>query len=271
MNRKYLTAGFVCAALAVFCLLVALGGRHIWHADGGNPDQEVSQSIVSAADTEESSQPEEISSSADTSTDETPPYESPIDFASLQAVNPDVYAWLDIPDTAISYPVLQHPEDDAYYLRRNIEGKDATEGVLFTEKTYNSTDFTDPATIIYGHQMKSGTMFGTLQQTYSDPESFAQHQEIVVYLPESEKHYTVFAAVPYDKWHILYNYDFSNSRHFWAFLDTVFSTRSIDAVFAEDVTVEENDHLLILSTCLKGNSDKRYLVLAKLQEDELPV
>ena len=71
-----------------------------------------------------------------------------IDFAALQAINPDIYAWLEIPGTDISYPVVQHPDDDSYYLRRNSDREYSAGGAIFSEATYNSTDLNDPVTIL---------------------------------------------------------------------------------------------------------------------------
>ena len=66
----------------------------------------------------------------------------------------------------------------------------------------------------YGHQMHAGTMFGKLQETYSQENALEDYGEVIVYLPEKELHYQVFAAVPYDNRHILYNYDCTDSRRF---------------------------------------------------------
>ena len=76
-------------------------------------------------------------------------YTSPIDFEKLWKESEDIYAWLDIPDTQISYPILQNEEDDTYYLRRNAKGESDVNGVLYTEATYNSKDFSDPLTVVY--------------------------------------------------------------------------------------------------------------------------
>ena len=157
-----------------------------------------------------------------------PAYVSPIDFASLQERCPDIYAWLEIPDTDISYPVAQNA-DDTWYLTRDIDG----------------------------------AMFGTLQKTYSDPESFEAHREIVLYLPDQEIHATVFAAVPYDNRHILYNYDFDDQRMTRLFLNSVRLVRDLGANLDEDAFPQEGDRMVILSTCQKGNRQMRYLVLAK--------
>lgn len=194
------------------------------------------------------------------------PYVSPVDFEALWADNEDVYAWLDIPGTEISYPILQHPEDDSYYLRRNVKGESDSNGVIYTEASYNSRDFSDPVTIVYGHNMNSGLMFGTLQKMYSSEEDLAEHSEIIVYLPDRELHYEAFAAVPFDNRHILYNYDLSNKRTFRLLFQEILSVRSLETVIAENAAIQSDEKALILSTCLTGNRNKRFLVCGKLDE-----
>ncbi len=203
----------------------------------------------------------------ETPVSEPEPYISPVDFEALWEVNEDIYAWLYIPGTEISYPLLQHSEDDAYYLRRNMEGKQDSNGSLFTESNYNGKDFTDPLTIIYGHNMHSGKMFGTVQKVYSSQSSLAEHSEIIIYLPDKELHYDVFAAVPFDNRHILHNYDFTNRRTFRLFFNEILSVRTLEAVFAEDTDVRPDDKTVILSTCLLGsNHNKRFLICGKLSQ-----
>ncbi len=199
---------------------------------------------------------------------ETAPYISPVDFEELAKVNADIYAWLDIPGTDISYPLLQHDSDDGYYHRRDMNGNYDINGSLYTEGSYNGRDFTDPLTIVYGHNMDDGSMFGTLQKNYSSKTDLAEKSEIVIYLPDREMHFAVFAAVPYDKRHILYNYDFSDRRTFRLFFDEILSIRAMEAVFAEKASVTSGEQVLILSTCLAGNSKNRFLICAKLAYSE---
>ena len=199
-----------------------------------------------------------------------PPYDSPVDFATLQKKNPDVYAWLDIPGTAISYAVAQSPEDDAYYLTHDAEGKQNSAGALFTEHVYNSNDFTDLLTLIYGHRQNDSTMFGDLQKTFSDAETFSELRELVIYLPEGELHYEIFAAVPCDNRHIPYTYTVAcdyEAGGAEAFLKMVYETRTLDANFSEE-KADEEDHIVVLSTCQKVNRQNRYLVMGKLLEEQ---
>ena len=77
-------------------------------------------------------------------TQEEDPAENQVDFKELQKINPDVYAWIQIPGTNINYPILQSvTEADDYYLNTTIDGKTGYPGSIYTEK-YNSTSFTDP-------------------------------------------------------------------------------------------------------------------------------
>ena len=196
---------------------------------------------------------------------ETETYVSPVDFAALQAENPDICGWLDIPDTDISYPLLQSREDDTFYLNHDAYKDYNSAGSLFTEHRYNKNDMTDPVTVVYGHRQNDGSMFGTLQQTFSDPEGFASHKTIVVYLPDRELRYQVRAALPYDNRHILYQYDFHDTQSYSDFLYSVYNARALGINYAEQA-IEPDDTLLILSTCLKGNRKNRFLVLAALEQ-----
>lgn len=191
-------------------------------------------------------------------------YVSPVDFEELKAINEDICAWLDIPGEGTSYPVLQAKTDDTYYLKHSEDGNYSVEGSLFTEYRYNTDDFTDECTVIYGHRLDDGRYFGDLQSFYSVPENLPENNEIVIYLPDRELHYRIFAAVSYDARHILHNYDFSTEREFNEFMESITDIRTMGNVYAEDDMPVFGDRLLILSTCLKYNRSNRYLVIAKL-------
>ena len=190
-----------------------------------------------------------------------------VDFDALQALNPDIYAWLEIPGTDISYPVVQNPYNDSYYLRTNSDGNYSAGGAIFSESTYNGTDFTDPVTILYGHHMNAGNlMFGHLQDYYSDPEFLASDVHIRIYTRAGMQEYAVFAAIPFNRSHILYYNDMHNSYAFSEFFDSVMGIRELGAYVNEDHAPSdpETDRVLILSTCLAGDNTRRFLVMATL-------
>ena len=98
-----------------------------------------------------------------------------VDLQNLrETVNPDIYAWIYVPGTKVNYPVLQHETDDTYYLNYNIDGTKGYPGCIYSEKKYNSKDFTDANAVLYGHNMKNGTMFGSIHR-YEDQEFFNEN------------------------------------------------------------------------------------------------
>lgn len=196
-------------------------------------------------------------------TPEPTPYVSPIDFEALWERNPEIYAWLDIPNTGISYPVVQN-EDDGYYLNHNSDGDYSGYGALYSESAYNSADFSDGITALYGHRMGDGSMFGNLQRYYSESDALEDYGIISVYLPDRMLEYEVIAAVPYDKRHILYNYGGEDLRMKRNFLFSIYSVVSIDAQLSPERFPDLEDPLLVLSTCLRGDRSKRFIVVSKL-------
>lgn len=185
------------------------------------------------------------------------------DFDALAKQNADIYAWIDVPGAGISYAVLQSATDDTFYLDHEEHGWYSANGSLFTEHVYNSKDFTDPVTIIYGHHMRSGAMFGNMQTFYSSSSNFSTYDDIYIYMPGQELHYHIFAAIPFEGYHILYAYDFSDSRTFTSFFDNVMSTRVMGSNIDTDCELSSDDKIIILSTCLQGNNKNRFLVMAK--------
>lgn len=198
----------------------------------------------------------------ETTAPETTAVDQPLDFTAAMEINPDIYAWIEIPGTVIDYPVLQSATDDTKYLTTAYDGSYYIGGSLFTEHQYNSRDFNDRVTIIYGHTMRSGALFGSLQEIYSDSTSFAECSKIKIYLNNEARTYQVFAAVPYDTSHILYTYDFTNDYWYDNFFKSIRKIRALEANFDDSYFPETGDQVIILSTCMTGNANMRYLVMA---------
>ncbi len=237
-----------------------------------NPEETVPETSTAAESTTAAEPETEPPTETITATEVHPEPAAPeaeelLDFDVLQEVNKDICAWIEIDGTVIDDPILQNPEDDTKYLSYGYDNEKSTAGAIYTEATYNSRDFNDPVTLIYGHRTLKGHMFGALHPTYSDPEGFAEHSDIKIYLPGEVRHYTVFAAVPYDSIHILYTYDFSNTYWYKNFFKQVKKIRAIGANINEDAFPEPGDRVIILSVCIEGNKTQRYLVMAVLGED----
>lgn len=188
-------------------------------------------------------------------------YESPIDFAHWKSVNDDVYAWIRIADTNIDYPILQHETDDSYYLEHTIDGVEGYPGSIYTEKV-NAKDFSDFNTLIYGHDMRDGSMFKHLHK-FEDYEFFETHDTVLIYTETETKSYRVYAAVIYDNRHIMYTYDNDNMEDRTAFIQSLKEIGGKGSYFREGMTIDENSKLITMSTCITGQPDKRYIVLAE--------
>ena len=198
-------------------------------------------------------------------------YVCPADFDYLQSVNDDIYAWLHIEGMYVDFPVCQSPNDDTFYLSYNSDGDYSAAGAIFSEHEFNSKDFNDPVTVLYGHHMGSRVMFGDLQEDISDEAFWATNPVITIYMPDRELRYQVFAGVPYDDSHILYYHDFSDEDVYNSFFDGIMSTYSDAARFHEEFAPEYGDKVLILATCLMGNHSRRFLVMGKLVYDSAAI
>lgn len=189
-----------------------------------------------------------------------------INFDLLKQTSPDVYAWIEIPGTDIAFPIVQHPKNNSYYLRKAINGAYDITGCIYTQN-YNSKDFSDKNTVVYGHYMDDGTKFGPLLN-YMDAEFFENHRRIDIYTETEWFTYEIFAAVPFNTRHILKSYKGVADTH-RAFLEDALSVTDARAIIMKDVEIDpEEDKILTLSTCLKTDT-RRYLVLAKLVKSQL--
>lgn len=189
------------------------------------------------------------------------PIQIPIDFQTLKEKNPDVYAWIRIPGTDIDYPILQRVGNNSYYLDHTLEGKEKPEGAIFTED-YNSQDFSDANTVIYGHNMKNGSMFRQLHE-YQDRKFMKEHPEVVIYQPEKILHYQIFAAYVYDNRHLLQSFDFEDREVYKNYLQSIQEKKDMGSSIDSSIELTGEDPIITLSTC-NGNDEQRYLVQAVL-------
>lgn len=247
-NKKTMIIIIIAAAV----VLLGGAGAGMWLYFGG---QNTASEPVQADPEEAQKDYEEMQEEAVTENDD--PMQRKIDFEALREINPDVYAWIWIPGTNIDYPILQSAvEADDYYLNTTIDGKKGYPGSIYTEK-YNTTSFTDPVTVVYGHELKNGTMFSELH-SYTDREFFDNYPYIYIYTPDQTLKYQIFAAVAFDDRYILGSYNFMDVDDFQKYLDELRS--SIDGNVNQDVEVTQDTKILTLSTCISEYPDQRWLV-----------
>lgn len=181
--------------------------------------------------------------------------ENPIDFASLKEINEDVIGWIEMEAVDINYPIVQGADND-YYLHRTFRGQDNFAGSIFLDYQ-NRSDFSDRNTIVYGHNMKNGSMFGILKN-YREQETYDKSRYLWIYTPELIYKYEIFSCAEVDAYSNLYQIIFSDAQDFD---DFVANARSWSLVKSE-VPVNYEDSMITLSTCT-GNDATRFIVQAK--------
>lgn len=189
-----------------------------------------------------------------------------VDFETLWETNTDICAWIYIPGTEVNYPVLQNAAatdpHDTYYLDHTVDRVSGLPGAIYIEPC-NARDFSDRNTVLYGHHMKNGTMFASLDR-YKDNVFMEEHPYAYLVTPEQNMVYEVCAAVLYDNRHIMGIYDFEQDSSYQAFLDSLTDNRNMEDVFREGVEMTTDDRLITLSTCVKDQDDRRLIVEAVL-------
>lgn len=189
----------------------------------------------------------------------------PVDFAKLKKANPDIYAWIRIPGLdVVDYPILQHPTSNPFYLTRTVNKEWSVYGSIFTED-YNNKDFMDFNTLVYGHNMRNGTMFGSLKK-FRDEKFFNKNRYIYVYMEDRILKYEIFAACTWDNKHIIASRNFDLEQNRAAYIEQIFAVRDMNSQISKDIEVTADDRLITLSTCMNDKS-KRFIVSGVLIYD----
>ena len=182
-----------------------------------------------------------------------------IDFASLKSVNDDVVGWIyveAVPD--INYPIV-HGKDNETYLHRTYEKNYNFAGTIFVDYE-NKGDFSDCNTIVYGHNMKNGSMFNNIK-SYTDQSFADEHPYVYIYLPDGTvSQYKVVVGHIISESSVLYSTQIVDTA---SFVQEMVKTSSIKVDFDQS----QVQSVITLSTCTSAGSEsgKRNVVHAILQ------
>lgn len=171
----------------------------------------------------------------------------------MSALSEDVVAWLTVDDTNIDYPVMQG-RDNNEYLNKDPFGVYSLSGSIFLDSR-NSPDFSDPYSLIYGHHMEYGKMFGALDK-FLDKEYFDSHRTATLML--SDKVYSIrfFACIEAD-----------------ASVNEIFAPTETDGTleYVKDHALilyePEGEKLIALSTCKFPQTTDRIIVFGVLKDE----
>lgn len=175
------------------------------------------------------------------------------DVIDLQIKYPDVVGWLSITNTKIDYPFIWYKDND-YYLRRDINGKYALAGTIFMDYRCEK-DFSSQNTIIYGHHMKNGSMFGMLNN-FNDQIFFDENRSGYVYLPNKKLALEIFAYMVVKP---------TNQEIYTPVLsENYFDYVRQNARYYRELALTEEDRLVTLSTCAYEFNNARMVLLCRI-------
>lgn len=179
-----------------------------------------------------------------------------VDFEVLLETNSDVVGWLYCEDTPINLPVVQG-EDNDFYLRRMIDKTGNGSGTLFIDYR-NANDFTDGNTVIYGHNMKNKSMFGTLSH-YKEQSYFEEHPVMWLLTPDADYKVELVAGYVTTSTSGIFSFGLSEEDMFALVEDAV-----RQSTFLSDFQICQGDVFLTLSTCSYEYDNARYVVIGRL-------
>lgn len=165
-----------------------------------------------------------------------------VDFEALQAANPDVAGWIYCEGTVIDYPVLQG-EDNDYYLHHTMDGKYSAAGSIFADAE-NEKGFQDANTILYGHHMKNKSMFATLSD-WQEQQYYEAHPVMWLLTPKQDYKIELFSGYTTSAYSDTYQFISGQGPE----LDAYLQMAQKKSEFTSDVTPEEGDRYVLLSTC----------------------
>mgnify|MGYP002524453035 CR=1 FL=1 len=180
-----------------------------------------------------------------------------VDFNNLLATNKDVCAWIYSPDTVINYVVVQG-EDNNNYLHHKLDGTYNASGTLFIDCEC-SPNFSGANTIIYGHNMKDGSMFASLHN-YVDQSYYDAHPIMYISTPAGDYKLEIFSCFTCDFDADTYTLSFASEAEYSAFLNKMVSQSNVKT----NVSVDSSERIVTLSTCTYEYDNARYVVMGKL-------
>lgn len=269
--RKF--GGMVCVMAAIICFAIYFGMEYSNYKGKKEIDhlQDLKKTAAESPTTtlekkggvadEEESAGEESNENQEKTLEILPEYQA------IYQENQDFVGWLTIPDTIVDYPVMQSKNDSEYYLDHTFSGEEDKNGTLFIDNR-NNIEERSTNIIIYGHNMKSNAMFGSLKK-YLDENYWKQHKTLQFDTIYEKGTYEITAVclgkVEYQDENVFRYYDFlnaDNKKDFKAFKKNVQES----AVLSDENPVKYGDELLTLSTCNHYVENGRlYIVARKLK------
>lgn len=196
---------------------------------------------------------------------------NPVDFSALQQQTPDAKAWIAVPGTYVNYPIVRNDSNDFFYLDHDSDGNPDISGAIFMEMQ-NGSGFTDPVTVVYGHNNGDNAMFASLHY-FEDTTFFNDHANFYIYTPGHILTYTIVSAYQYDDRHILNTMKLTDPTTRMTYYTYVMNPDSLvkNVRVTDETKLTTDSKIVQLSTCMTSNvyDNRRYIVSGVLTNDQL--
>jgi sortase B len=265
--KKFLYRFFLFFFAGVFLVSAFMLGRY-WLNSKQNDDQYNDLAEQVAQIQAQQTQPVPDDSDVPEVTDTTEPVQAPVsggerrilpEYAPLYEQNSDMVGWIQIPNTKINYPVMQTPSNPDYYLKHSFEKTWSDYGVPYVDA--GCTVGVSNNLIIYGHNMKNGTMFHDLVN-YTKKDFYEAHPVICFDTVDAPGRYHVIAAFRYNTNKETFVYNEHTDMDEAEFTEYVENCRA-RSIYDTGFTAEYGDQLITLSTCEYTYTNGRFVVVAK--------
>ena len=185
-----------------------------------------------------------------------------VDFYKLKEQNNETVAWINVPNTNVEYPVVK-TKNNSFYLNHSFDKSNNLAGWIFADYK-NKFDGTDKNIVIYGHNMRDGSMFGNLKNILNSDWYNNEENLNITFNTENESCiYKVFSVYKIESEDYYIKTNFKNDNEFEKFINTI-KGRSIKDF---GIDVSKDDTVLTLSTC--ANNNKYRIVLHAKKEESL--
>ena len=182
-----------------------------------------------------------------------------IDFETLKNENSEVVGWLKVYGTSIEYPILK-TSNNSFYMTHSFDKTENSAGWAFVDYK-NKLDDSDKNSVIYAHNRRDGSMFGTLKYILTDEWQNNQENFVIPFITENEKaEYQVFSVYQVEKEDYYITTNFKNDEEFEKFVNEI----KLRSVKDFQIEVGKEDQILTLSTCADNNKYRVVLHAKKI-------
>lgn len=186
-------------------------------------------------------------------------------FVELARLNPDLKGWIYIPGTPVSFPVVQG-EDNSFYLNHDFYGERDRHGTIFADYSAN-LDGGELNVILYGHNMRDNTMFGSLKR-YRQEDYYTDHPSFFLFMPEGDREYEILAVLENDIFSGTEDtFQYYEYRHITdeEMFEAYYRNIKDRSLYDTGVEAEYMDQLVTLCTCSYGSLEQRFLIVGRLK------